>query len=217
MLPGDEKPTPRNRLSEADRYLMLREAAEAVFLRKGYAAAHMDDVAQAAGMSKRTLYQSFPSKAALFDAVIEAYIAPLRFDLDLENEPDIAKALSAMLDVAARHLLAPRQIGIFRLIVAEVNRSPELAEAFHRAGPGGGASALERRIAAEMEKGRLRLSNPEHAASILYGMALGSIHSKMLLGLPGPPDEAEIAHRVREAVAVFLHGTAIDSEGPARQ
>jgi AcrR family transcriptional regulator len=208
--PVEEKRAARGRLSEADRHQALLDAAESVFLRKGYAAAHMDDVAQAAGMSKRTLYQSFPSKAALFEAVIEAFVAPFRFDLDVENEPDIARALSAILEAAARHLLAPRQSGIFRLIVAEVNRSPELAEAFHRAGPGRGASSLERRIAEEMERGRLRPSDPEDAASMLYGMAIGSIHSKMLLALRGPPDEAEIAQRVREAVAIFLRGTLVD-------
>jgi len=198
---------PRSRLSEVERHQTLREAAETVFLREGYAATHMDDVARAAGMSKRTLYQIFPSKAALFEAVVEGYLAPLRIDSELEEEPDLVKALTVMLEVAARHLLAPRQSGIYRLIVAEVNRSPELANAFHRAGLGRGASSLERRIAAEAERGRLRVSNPEDAANMLFGMAIGTIHSKMLLGLRGPPDEEEISARVREAVTVFLRGT----------
>nr|WP_256476209.1 TetR/AcrR family transcriptional regulator C-terminal domain-containing protein [Siccirubricoccus soli] len=118
-----------------------------------------------------------------------------------------------MLEVAARHLLASSQSGILQLVVAEVNRSPELADAFHRAGPGRGAGSLERRIAAEMGKGRLRVSDPEDAASMLYSMAIGAIHIKMLLGLRGPPDEAEISRRVRQAVAVFLRGTMIDSVG----
>jgi len=202
----------RGRLSENERYQALREAAETVFLREGYAAAHMDDVARAAGMSKRTLYQIFPSKAALFEAVIEGYLAPLHIDTELEEEPDLEKALTGMLEVAACHLLAPRQSGIYRLIVAEVNRSPELADAFHRAGLGRGASSLERRISAEVRKGRLRVSNPRDAASMLFGMAIGTIHNKMLLGLRGPPDEAEISARVRDAVAVFLHGALTDSD-----
>ena len=208
--PAAAPPRGGGRLSEAERHRALREAAETVFLNKGYAAAHMDDVAQAAGMSKRTLYQIFPSKAALFEAVVESYLAPLRIDTAaLEDEPDIATALTATLEAAARHLLAPRQSGILRLVIAEVNRSPELADAFHRAGPGCGASSLERLIAAEAAKGRLRVSDPQCAASMLYAMAIGATHIKMLLGLRDPPDEAEISRQVREAVAVFLDGARV--------
>jgi AcrR family transcriptional regulator len=37
----------------------------------------MDDVARGARMSKKTLYQLFPSKEALFEAVISDHLAPL--------------------------------------------------------------------------------------------------------------------------------------------
>lgn len=201
---------PRISASDAERCRLVRDTAEAVFLRDGYAAATMDEVARRAGMSKRTLYQLFPSKAALFEAVMEDYLAPFHIDIAIEAEPDIAKALTAILDVAGRHLLAPRRSGIFRLIVAEVHRYPELADAFHRAGPGRGASSLERRIAAEMEKGTLRASDPEAAASMLFAMAIGSVHIKMLLGLCAPPDDAAITGRIRDAVTIFLSGAATD-------
>jgi AcrR family transcriptional regulator len=50
-------------------------AAISVFSRKGYAAARMVDVAQAAGIGKGTIYEYFPSKEALFFATFEHLMA----------------------------------------------------------------------------------------------------------------------------------------------
>lgn len=197
---------PRRRLCEADRLRLLREAAEKVFLRDGYAAARMDDVAHLAGMSKRTLYQHFPSKADLFAAVMEDCLCPFALDGALDSEPDLAAALHSMLVALLRHLFEPRQVAIFRLIIAEVKRSPELADAFHQAGPGKGASALERRLAREMAEGRLALADPCEAARMLFGMAIGASQMFLLLGVHGAPTEQEMTERARTAVEVFLHG-----------
>lgn len=203
----------RRRLGEADRTSLLREAAETVFLRDGYAAAHMDDVAQLAGMSKRTLYQHFPSKAALFEAVMQDCLCPIIMDAALENEPDLATALRGMLVSLTRHLFQPRQVAIFRLIIGEVKGSPELADAFHQAGPGKGATALERRLAAEMADGRLTADDPREAARMLFGMAIGAAHMFLLLGLQGPPDDTELEDRADTAVRVFLDGARAKVHG----
>ncbi|MEO3470550.1 TetR/AcrR family transcriptional regulator [Roseomonas sp. CAU 1739] len=201
------EPIARRRLSDEDRCRILREAAAVVFLRDGYAAANMDTVARGAAMSKRTLYQHYPSKAALFEAVMEDCLAPFGMDMALERDPDLATALRGMLEALIRHLFEPRQVAIFRLVIAEVNRSPELADAFHRAGPGRGANSLERRLASEIEQGRLRLTDAREAARMLFGMAVGATHTFLLLGLQGPPADAEVARLVANAVATFLHGT----------
>lgn len=202
----------RRRLCEADRSRILREAAEAVFLRDGYAAARMDDVAHLAGMSKRTLYQHYPSKAALFEAVMSECLAPIGVDPVMETLPDLRAALRGMLLSFVRQLFHPRQIAIFRLVIAEVKRSPELADAFHRAGPGRGASSLERRLALEMERGRLRLGDAREAARMLFSMALGGAHMWLLLGLRDAPDEAAMVRVVEDAVAVFLDGALVPGE-----
>jgi AcrR family transcriptional regulator len=201
---------PRRRLAEADRDRLLREAAHRVFLRDGYTAARMDDVAQAAGMSKRTLYQHYASKALLFEAVMRDSLCPLGIDPAAEAEPDLATALRAMLVSVTRHLFEPQQVAIFRLIIAEVRRAPELADAFHRAGPGRGASSIERRLAAEMDAGRLRLPDAQKGARMLFGMAIGAAHMFLLLGLNGPPSEAEIDRLAADAVEIFLRGALVE-------
>jgi AcrR family transcriptional regulator len=213
---GTEEPRRpgRCRMPEAERCRILRDAAAEVFLRDGYAAANMDEVARRAGMSKRTLYQLYPSKTALFEATIGAALAPLHLDTELEREPDLEQALAGILEAAGRHLLALRQNAIFRLVIAEGQRSPELAEALHRVILGHGTSPLQRRIATEMVRGRLRFEDAEAGARALYGMALAPVQMMMLLGLREPPEEGEIRRLTQRAVAIFLHG-ALHKEGRA--
>ncbi|WP_439598665.1 TetR/AcrR family transcriptional regulator [Falsiroseomonas sp.] len=203
--PARRKPG-RAPMPETARRHLLCEAATEVFMRDGYAAASMDDVARAAGMSKRTLYQFFPSKAALFEATVAAALAPLHVASELETEPDLRRALCGMLEAAAGHLLAPLQTGIFRLVIAEVKRSPEIAQATHRVLFNRGAGSLQRRIAAEMARGAIRLPDAEMAAQLLFGMTLGKTHMMILLGLRDAPDAEEVAALARAAVDVFLHG-----------
>ncbi len=203
----------RSPVPEEERRRALCEAAATVFLRDGYTAASVDDIARDAGMSKRTLYRFFPSKAALFEATISDALAPLHLDMAIEREPDLEAALRGMLEAAGRHLLALRPIGIFRLVIAEVQRSPELAETTHRVLVSRGASALQRRIAMEMARGGLRPGDAEATARMLFGMVLGPAQMRMLLGVRGVASAEEVASLARDAVAIFLNGT--QRKGPS--
>jgi AcrR family transcriptional regulator len=193
-------------MPDGERRQRLCEAAAGIFLRDGYAQASMDDVARAASMSKRTMYQIFPSKAALFEATIAAALAPAALDTELEREPYLRRALTGLLIAAASHILAERQIGIYRLVIGERHGSPVLAEATHRVLTSRGSSALERRLRAEAMAGRLQLPQPEVAARMLYGMVLGSAQIRLLLGVRRLPAAEEIAALAREAVDLFLDG-----------
>lgn len=55
-----------------DKRTEILEAAELVFASRGYAAARMDDIAEAAGVAKGTLYLYFSSKQELFVSLLEA-------------------------------------------------------------------------------------------------------------------------------------------------
>ncbi len=56
------------------KYNRLMEQAEGLFLEQGYRAVSMDQIAEAAGISKMTIYKHFPSKEALFIEVILSLI-----------------------------------------------------------------------------------------------------------------------------------------------
>src|SRR5215216_4649370 len=59
------------RLPRDQRRIQLLDAASEVFASKGYHAAAMDEIAEAAGVSKPVLYQHFPSKLDLYLALLD--------------------------------------------------------------------------------------------------------------------------------------------------
>jgi AcrR family transcriptional regulator len=78
----------------AARQAAIIEAATGVFLRYGFKKTSMDDLARAAGLSRQGLYLHFPTKEALFKAMVahsietmrvEAREALAREDLDIED------------------------------------------------------------------------------------------------------------------------------------
>jgi AcrR family transcriptional regulator len=72
---------PRPNVSEQRKQDILHAAAM-VFTRDGLATARMDDVAQAAGISKGTVYLYYPSKEVLIEALVARLFMPL--DVALE-------------------------------------------------------------------------------------------------------------------------------------
>ena len=59
------------RLPRRERRAQLLDAAREVFVAQGYHAAAMDDIADAAGVSKPVLYQHFPGKLELYLALLD--------------------------------------------------------------------------------------------------------------------------------------------------
>lgn len=76
--PGPEKPRRRQARGER-RIAQLLDAAESVFGTVGYHAASTNAIARAAGVSPGTLYQFFPNKEAIGDALSERLVVELRY------------------------------------------------------------------------------------------------------------------------------------------
>jgi AcrR family transcriptional regulator len=133
-----EATPPRRARSDADRQAKERailDAALDVFAESGFAQARLEDVAARAGVAKGTIYLYFPSKQALFEALIRTGIAaPIEAAsaevaaLDLPFEA-VVRALFARM---RQQILATRRKEIIRLVIAESGRFPELAEFYYR-------------------------------------------------------------------------------------
>jgi AcrR family transcriptional regulator len=67
----------RRRLSGVERREAILAAAMAVFAERGYHGASVDDVAQAAGVSKALIYEHFPSKKDLHASLVEREVTDL--------------------------------------------------------------------------------------------------------------------------------------------
>ncbi|MCD9879706.1 TetR/AcrR family transcriptional regulator [Streptomyces sp. NR30] len=71
---GRMEPTPRRNLREEQKVLTHRrllDAAVTVFAEKSFLDARMEDIAQAAGVTRATVYAHFPGKAEIVDALVD--------------------------------------------------------------------------------------------------------------------------------------------------
>jgi AcrR family transcriptional regulator len=67
-------PAPRRRMPAPLRRETILLAAEEVFARAGYHRASLDDIAQAAGISKALIYEHFASKRELHASLVQAHV-----------------------------------------------------------------------------------------------------------------------------------------------
>lgn len=112
----------------------LLAAALTVFVKRGYAATRLDDVATLAGVSKGTLYLYFPSKEDLFRAVVRDNLLPV---LD-EAEQIIDNYEGHSADLMRDFVLGWWQrigntplSGLTKLMMAESGNFPEVAKFYH--------------------------------------------------------------------------------------
>ncbi len=194
-------------LAEAERRALLLDAAAKVFLDKGYAAATMHIIALEARMSKKTVYQVFPSKVALFDALLADRIFGLPVAPDCAG-CDLEESLSRLLLAIADVLLLPDRMGLIRLIVADGAASPELATAFERLHMAHDLNALERWLAEGQARGILRRGDVAEDARLLFGMTIAGPILQSLVNAPVKGNPPSVEQSIRTAVPIFLRGLA---------
>ncbi len=197
---------------DARRTAILDAAAE-VFFEQGYAAASIDAVIERIGGSKRNIYSMFGSKEGLFIALVTENARRL-FD-PLVNEGTVHKDLRETLtDFAIRllHLFMSRRMaGVYRVVVSEAARLPDLAASFYRNGPDLAASWVADILAQACARGEIQVDDPKLAAQRFMGILRGNLYMEIVLDLSRPMDSAEIDNTARSAVDLFLNGVKTKS------
>jgi len=210
---GSDAICPSIRAARGDRRReAIIEVAREVFLSEGYGAASMSAIAAAVGGSKATLYAYFRSKAELFGAVLSNTTEDLGGGRVFAEAPDSPCAdgaeAAARLTAIGRRLLTfmcqPQTVALYRLVIGEAGRFPELGETFYKAGPQEKIAHLSGLIAGCMAQGLLRADDPERAASHFLSLCRARTHQHLLWGLAPEPSEAEIAADIDSAVRTFL-------------
>lgn len=186
----------------------IRQAAARLFLEHGYGAVSMDAVARAAGVSKATIYAHFADKAALFETLIKEESARRWPDVAvLDAEPgDLRATLLAVATAYAELLVSPPVVQVFRMVVAEAPRFPELGRAFYEGGPRLLHDRLAAYLARAVAQGRLAIADPRLAAQQFFAMMRGEHHLLAVIGLdpPGTVPPSEIADIAERATDMFL-------------
>lgn len=181
----------------------ILEAATTAFRDEGYECASMDRIAERAGASKRTVYNHFGSKEALFEAVVERLFQATEALKRVEWDPD--RPLEAQLaDFArAKTLIAEDQpsLCLARVVLGVFIKQPELIQGV-LARAAEDEKALVVWLLKADEAGFLSVPDPERAADMFWAMASGALFWPQLL--EGAIDPAARERLIEEVVQMFL-------------
>ncbi len=177
---------------------VILQAAQDIFLSEGYVLTSMDKIAAQAQVTKQTIYRYYSSKSALFKAALE-HIGeqPEMGFLTHLQEPDTEKALCQFAKGFIQAHLSEEHLAIFRLLVMESVKAPEITNSFYTVG----SDETELKLAAFFTE-RLHLKNPEITAQLWTAMLL-SHRTSVLVGRK-KPNEQQLEKYVKEATQLLL-------------
>jgi AcrR family transcriptional regulator len=189
-------------------------AGTRLFLDCGYDRTSLLQVARAAGVSTATLFKRFPIKAALFETIVAQYWE-LESRWDYVPEPgDPQAGLTKIGRDYACLLTRPGMASLFRTVIAETPRFPELGRTQFDLGKGPFLDGLRKYLMSEQTVGTLVLPDIDLAANQFLGMIADHIFWPRLLLVDFALDEAQMYHAVDEAVLTILARYGHQRQGP---
>lgn len=195
---------PSDIVQESTRERVLNAAFQ-LFAEKGYDGTRTRDIAHLAGVNEVTVFRLFGNKSTLFEEAVVRGM-PLRriqtyvdFDLDLPVEELMVHNAKLVLEVLKqnRHL--------FMIMVGELWRHPEIRDRVVPELYGGAIGFLSHQLSMLMERGKLKVTDPDIAARAWMGMVQSHYLFNYMLG-SGNISSAEEERIIRGMARIFVHG-----------
>jgi TetR/AcrR family transcriptional regulator, mexJK operon transcriptional repressor len=182
-------------------------AARKIFMELGYGAASMDAIARQAGVSKATLYTHFEGKGALFAALIVIECRHLSDQIGQRafDEPDIRRALRSLAEDFNNLLCTDESLAMYRIVVAETPRFPELGSIFYESGPKTMIDRIADLLQRAAERGQLHIADAHVAAIQFISLVRGDSHLTRILSVKSPAKATSIDY-IDSCVDLFLGG-----------
>lgn len=183
----------------------LATVAEQLFLKYGFTDTTMQMIAVEAGASKETLYRHFSSKEALFAELINARAAKVAGPQSAMARDEPPQTALFELGMSMMQMMTKGDKStVFKIIIADAQRSPELAQIFYDQGPGMTLKRLTAYLRTATERGLLNCPDPRRAAKLFLGAVVSHHHLHCLIGQPAPVSSLEMKQHVQAAVDMFL-------------
>ncbi len=196
----------------AERREAIVSAAARLFQEFGYDGASMNELVRRMGGSKATLYGYFPSKEALFSAVVRSFATPhlTKATKALATsgaktasvEQRLVKFAEGVLEVLTSDHTA---LAVARMVIAEAGRS-DVGRIFNEAGPQETMASLAHLLSDMMAGGEIRRADPVVAANHLMALITAENNGRFYQREPAPISAAERTRMARDAVSTYLHG-----------
>jgi AcrR family transcriptional regulator len=147
------------------------DAATKLFLQRGFGAVSMDELAEAAGVARRTLYNQFASKEEIFREMLHRVSRQLEHALPpgIETRGAVEEVLHLVAQAILELHKHPEYVGFLRMVLADHRQFPWIAKAF-AALMDPQTERLTRFIAQQTAMGVLDCRNPVLAAHQFMGM-----------------------------------------------
>jgi TetR/AcrR family transcriptional regulator, regulator of autoinduction and epiphytic fitness len=193
-----------------DKKDIVLDAGVRAFLDTGYSATTLDSIAHAAGTSTATVFKHYRTKADIFGAIMSRI-----FDSndvfpwpDLPDN-DLRGSLRLIGHQYANTMQDPDIRALFRVMIAEVPRFPELGEQLYEKGKAPYLSRVENYLASQVLKGNFRNVNIRLATRQFLGMINDVLFwpHMLVVGLATSTDE--VVSVVESAVDVIMAAYAI--------
>jgi AcrR family transcriptional regulator len=198
---------PQVRCDEETRAVIV-DAARHAFAASGFAGTSTEALARSAGVSTKTLYRLFPTKAGLFEAMVidrtDALVSTVK--LRACDGGDVETALAEALLMCGELMLDGEVIALQRVIAGESDKFPEIAETFFNKAIMRTQGALADWLRVQVKRGTIAVDDADIAAGMLLGMlALQPLRATMF-GHRSAPGRKEIEQRAKTCAALFLRG-----------
>lgn len=184
-------------IAEEKRAAIVRAATD-LFLDLGYDRTSLAKIADASGVSKATLFKQFPTKAALFEAIVRGSWTP-GVGEDVPGDASMIEVGNRYVDLLVR----PEMVSLFRIVIAEVPRFPELGRTQFDLGKMPYFDSVRHWLEAQHELGVLKIEDAELAATQFLGMISNFVFWPRLLLVDWAPSRADCERVVREAAATM--------------
>jgi AcrR family transcriptional regulator len=194
-----------SRVSGLERQANLIGTAAALFASNGFKGTTTKAIAKAAGVSEALLFKHFPTKRALYAAILEekAHYAGLReaAEVAVRNNDD-ARLFTLLAGSRIRKGADPT---LLRLLLFSALEGHELSDMFFRRQYSTFYDLLAQYIGRRIEDGAFRPVDPRLAARAFFGII---VHHRLLHDILGVPMHRTHEETVNEYVSLFLNGLA---------
>jgi len=181
----------------------ILDAAVKRFAIAGYDAASVDEICTEAGVSKGAFYHHFPTKQAVFLALMQGWLAMIDLGMEAVHQDSVPETLVTMTDLlpgvfaAAENRLpmflefwlqASRDETVWKAIIAPYRHYQE---------------HFSKLIQAGMDEGSLKPVEPKVAAQVIVSLAVGLVLQGVL-----DPHGADWEKAARESMQILMNGLA---------
>ena len=179
------------------------EAAVKVFSEAGYDAASMDAIADTAGISKRTIYNHYPSKRDLYLYLLGRFVDKVSGAKHLRYDPvlPLADQLEQILRAEMIILEDPVWLGFAFSVYQFLQKEPSVGSEIARTSSGK-EEALQAWLTAACDDGRLCIDEQEKAGALLWTIHEGVVLIPAILTRSVDPELVD--YQVKEIIRMFL-------------